>query len=254
MKKHFSGYLFGLIVAVGGLAAAGSVSAQEASAKESRPVLSLYHVEVKHGHARQWREGIQALKACYTEQKGESGWWTWSRQDGPGTVYTVAVSSPNWADFDKSDDKMRACYSIFDEKVNPHEITVSTQFMRPHRDLFQKASGPIARVTGLVLNDYDKFMEVAKAVTDTSNAEKKAPREWYNTVGGTSDTEDVIIIRRYANFAALDEDDEGLWDMMTRVHGEEKAKELRAQATESIDSSWTYLYEYKPDLSYEPAK
>lgn len=254
MKKHLSGYLVGMMIAASGLAGAGSVSAQEASAAASRPVLTLYHVEVKHGHSRQWSEGIAALKACYAEQKGKHSWWTWARQDGPGVVYTVVAPAANWAVFDSPDEQMRACYSIFDEKVNPHEISVSTRYIRPHKELHQPASGTIARVTGLVLNDYDKFMEVAKAVTDTYKSEKRKPREWYDALGGSSTDEDVLIVRRYANYAAMDADEETNWAMMKRVHGEEKANALRAQSRETIDGSWTYLYEFKPELSYEPAK
>lgn len=254
MNKHLTKHLVGLMVAIGGLTAAGAALAQEAEKAESRPVLSLYHIEVKHGQADAWREGVKALKACYTEQKGERAWWAWQRQNGRGTVYTVVTASPNWADFDKQDAQMRACYPIFGEKMSPHEITVTTQFMRPHADLHQQATGSIARVSGLLLNDTAQFMEVAKAVTETQKAEKMAPREWYDPVGGDSDSEDIMVIRRYANYAEMDADEEGLWPMMTRVHGEEKANALRAQANESIDSGWSYIYEYKADLSYEPAE
>ena len=253
MRKHHLSYLAACAIALGGLAAASAAQAQ-ADAEKSRPVLSLYHVEVKHGESRAWREGVKALKDCYGEQKGERSWWTWERQNGRGTLYTVVLSSPSWADFDNQDPNMRACYTIFDEKMSPHEVSVTTQFMRPNSDLHQPGTGPVARVTGLTLNDYDKFMEVAKAVTETQKAEKAAPREWFDNMAGANGEEDVLVIRRYDNYAGMDAEEEGLWAMMTRVNGEEKSKAWRAQAREAIDAGWTYIYEYKADLSYEPTK
>ncbi len=253
MNANLSRQLLTLVIALGGLCAAAGALAQDAEKAESRPVLSLYHIEIEHGQNRAWREGVKALKDCYTEQKGERAWWTWQRQNGRGTVYTVVVSSPNWADFDTQDEKMRACYTIFDEQMSPHETAVTTQFLRPNK-LHQQASGGIARVTGLTLNDYNTFMEVAGAVTETQKAEKAPPREWYDNMGGANGDEDVVIIRRYDNYAGMDEVEENLWAMMTRVHGEEKSGAMRDKVRSTIDSAWTYIYEYKADLSYEPAE
>ena len=253
MNVYSKTKLLALTVAI--IVPLGTALAEEEKAKPTPPIITLVEVQIKHGERMAWSEGVKAFKACYEEQGGEQHWWTWRRVGGKGTVYTVVLADANWAAFDEDDEKMQPCYPIMMEKMMPHEVSVSETFVRPNLDFSRPISGPVARVTGLMIDDYRAFMEVATVVNKTLKDENAGrPIEWLEPQIGAADDPDWYLVSRYENWAAMDVEVEGIWKVMERVHGEEKTAEMRAKVTAAIAGSDSYLYELSPGLSHLPAR
>lgn len=226
------------------------VQAQEA---EKGFILSMTELTIKPGHDNQFREGVKAWKACYLESGGEWTWNMWRRINGEGNVYVLTSSMGNWAEMDETDDSGTDCRNLVRDLINPHVESSESNFARFMPD-FSKSypnPDPIIWVNYWQVNNWRKFREMAKEVTDEVAKAEGAPRGfWYSVIGGGKDTPDFFVATPFADFAAMDVDRENVWTIYENVNGKKKRDEMQAAIREITDASWSYLFRLDADISH----
>lgn len=231
-------------------------STAQAQGTEKGFLLSMTEFTIKNGHDMQFREGVKAWKACYIENKGDWTWNMWRRVNGEGNVYILTSRMANWAEMDKTDESGKNCRDIGRELINPHIESSVDNFARFMPD-YSKAypnTDMVLWVTYWQVNNGTKFREIVKEVTEsTKKAEGSSRGYWYSYMGGSKDAADFFVATPFANFAALDVENENVWNIYEKAHGKEKRDQLQIEFRESIKDSWSYILSRQKELSHNPA-
>jgi hypothetical protein len=64
---------------------------------------------------------------------------------------------------------------------------------------------------------------------------------WYDVIGSSSNEPDYFVVTHYDNFAAMDEDRTGPYNVVKEQAGEERADELWDQFGDSLKDDWEYF-------------
>jgi hypothetical protein len=254
--KTISVQMRNLLIAVMFFAAStpftNGVDAQET---ERGFILSMTEFTIKPGHNNQFREGVKAWKACYLENEGEWTWNMWSRVNGEGNVYVLTSAMGNWAEMDDSTDEAgMKCRDIGRDLINPHVESAENNFLRFLPEYSKTYPNPdqVLWVTYWQVNNWSKFREIVKEVTDETAKAEGAPRGyWYRAMGGSKDAADFLVATPFANFAALDVERESAMNIYEKAKGKEKRDEMQAAWREVTDVAWSYIYRLAVDLSHQ---
>jgi hypothetical protein len=94
------------------------------------------------------------------------------------------------------------------------------------------------------------FSEVVKDVSSTVANKEGEPRgQWYGIMGGDEDEADYMVVSSYPNYAALDVDEDGPFEVYEQVHGEKKANAMREKWRNAVDAGWSYIWELNTEMS-----
>jgi hypothetical protein len=235
------------------LAVPFTAAAQEEAANQ---MLSLLELQVKAGHDSDLRAGIAAWKECYVENEGDGSWNLWRRQQGQGTVYVAAFTMKNWGDLDTPDEAARNCQDVAREKITPytHAEGTTSSYVRLMPDISRSAPvGDVIWVSNFRAEDSRLMMEVArKVVAAIKEVEGDSRGYWYSVMGGDENAADYFVVTPFENFAALEQERDEVWEVVTKVRGEEESERLRNGFMESLDNSWAYLFRRDSELSHNP--
>jgi hypothetical protein len=240
-----------LFIAVSTLFSNG-VQAQET---EKGFILSMTEFTIKPGHDMQFREGVKAWKACYLKNGGDWTWNVWHRKNGEGNVYVLTSGMANWAEMDETDEAGMKCRDLSRELINPHVESAESNFARfiPEFSKSYPNPDPVLWVSYWQVNNWRKFREIIKEVTDETAKAEGAPRGfWYSVMGGSKDSPDFFVATPFANFAAMDVERENVMTIYEKAHGKEKRDEMQAAFREITDASWSYIFKLDADLSHNP--
>jgi hypothetical protein len=216
-------------------------------------ILSMTEFTIKPGHDFEFREGIKAWKECYLENGGEWSWRIWQRVQGEGNVYILASSMSNWAEMDESGDEAgKECRDLARELINPHIESAKYNLARYMPDISKKnpMEYDVIWVTNWTVKDGWKFQNTVKEITNIiRDVEGDTRGYWYNVMGGAVDEADYFVVDPYKNFAAMDEERDGVWALVEKSKGEKKKDELRQNFMDSVDKAWAYIYTREKELS-----
>ncbi|WP_194775258.1 hypothetical protein [Pararhodonellum marinum] len=230
------------------------MSSLTAQTEQLGPLLSVSEFTVKPGHEMQFREGVKAWKACYLENNGDWTWRLWQRQQGPGNVFTLASNMVNWAEMDKADEAGKNCQDLVRTLINPHIESGSNHISRfqPESSITAPLSGDIIRVAFYKLNPQNghKMMETVKEVLAIRKSANIEPLGyWYQWLTSDPESPNYHHVMPYTDYAAMDIQQEGVWDTVEKNAGKEKRDELQAAFRSSLENSWIYIYKLDKDLS-----
>lgn len=220
-------------------------------------LLNMSEITVKAGHNSQFKEGVMSWKKCYKDNEGEFKWSMWRRVQGKGTVYTMTSRMANWAEMDESNDEAgKKCRMKVVDLIIPHVESVEYNIARRMPDI-SKSSSSLPEDTKLVwvynvkVDNYDSFMETVKEVESAiKKAEGDVRGTWYSVIGGGPHVSDFFVTVPFKNFAALDEDRDGVWKVYEKDKGKSKADALKEKFRASVSKDWSYMYSLIDDLSY----
>lgn len=252
-KLSIANFVFAFVFIVASTLFSKGIQAQEA---EKGFILTMTEFTVKGGHDTQFREGIKAWKACYLENGGDWTWNMWRRMNGEGTVYVLTSSVDKWAEMDETDEAGSECRELAIQLINPHVESVERNLARfmPDYSKSYPNPDPILWVGYWQVNNWTKFRDIVKDVTDVVAKEEGAPRGfWYSVMGGSKDTPDFFVATPFADFAAMDVDSENVWTIYENEQGKKKRDETQAAFREVVDASWSYLFKKAEDLSHSPS-
>lgn len=214
---------------------------------------NLTHIKVKMGHEPQFAEGVKMYNKCYSENGGEDTWSFWSRVQGKGSVYAVTSRMANWAEMDEeSDDASKKCRSIFPIFVLPHMEETYSSITSFIPEISNDSSDPMDKVwvTYFKVTNGTDFWEVIKSLSEQiKKVEGDERGYWYSFAGGSKDSPDYMVAWPFNKYADLDKDMDGVWKIYENEHGKKKTEEMRTKFRNSLDDSWSYIYDQSDDMS-----
>ncbi|WP_324719917.1 hypothetical protein [Salinimicrobium sp. HB62] len=217
-------------------------------------LLNVSELTIKPGHDEQFNEGVKRYKSCYQENNGEETWNIWKRIQGAGNVYVLTSTMENWAEMDDESEEQadRQCRDIVREFIWPHIESSNYSIARsmPEISASPGENMQLVWVTFFDVENTSDFREVVDAVSSAFKDAEGEPRGyWYAYMGGAADAPNYMVSVPFENFAELDVERDGPWDVLTKKHGEARAGEMRNKLRNSVDDIWSYLYQLKEDLS-----
>ncbi|MFC0445357.1 hypothetical protein ACFOD1_07515 [Pseudidiomarina halophila] len=249
MKKF---YLLTTLVFSFALFASPTVSADDH--EENSFYLSISELSVKLGHTDAFMEGVKAVRACYQEAGSKEPWSIWHRVQGPGTVFVVTSTYKNWQGFFAENEVGETCRSVVHDEIVPHIDSTYHQMasFMPDWSNIESPSGNFVAVFNFKVSDYELFEATVTAVEEGLKDDGGPGAAWYYVVGGR-DQADFFVVEYFADPAALDADDPGVWKRLEAAVGKEKADKLRHDFRASVSEWWSYMYALHEDLSYTPS-
>lgn len=210
--------------------------------------------KIKQGHSAQFIDGVKKWKECYSEAGGENEWNFWRRVQGEGTVYGVTSFMDNWAEMDEeSDDAGKSCASIVMNFIRPHVETVSYEMAKTLPDWSKQSNTEdmkLAWVTYFKVDNGGDFSDVIKEISLTMKDVEGEPRGyWYRMTGGDRNAADYFVSTIYSSYSELDLDIDSPYEMYVKAKGEKKAEEMSKIWDDAGVESWSYIWEYKPEMS-----
>lgn len=235
------------------LVTVGAIQNTWAQDNEESVIMSLTEFTIKPSHNTQFREGVKTWKECYLEHEGEWNWYMSRRVQGTGNVYALRSYMENWAEWDDaSDEAGKACQNLAVNLINPNVEKATTHLSRTIPSI-SKASGTPGDVVNVMyvrVKNGTLFRETVREVTSAiRDAEGDAREWWYREIGGGLDAPHYSAVTPYENFAAMDEERDGVWTVVENELGEEKRAELQNNFRESVDEIWSYMWRNDKELS-----
>lgn len=218
-------------------------------------LLNLSEITVKPGHEAQFVEGVKSWKECYLENEGEDKWSMWRRVQGEGSVYTMTSNMANWAEMDEEGDAAgKECRMIVVNFIMPHVKSVHYNIARSVPKVSRKDGMPtdteLVWVYNAKTSNSTDFKECVDELTSTiKKAEGDSRGTWYDVQGGSPEVADYFVAIPFKNFADLDVDRDGIWEVYKKANGKSKTDALRAKMRASISSDWSYIYTLNKELS-----
>lgn len=217
-------------------------------------LLNVSELRIKPGHDEQFTQGVEKFKACYQENQGTDKWNIWKRLQGDGNVYVLTSTMENWAEMgeDSEEQADKECRNIVRESIWPHIESSSYSIARYMPDLSKSPSDDtrLVWVTFFDVKNSSDFRETVKEVSSVIREMRGEPMGiWYEYMGGGIGAPDYMVSVPFKNYAELDVERDGPWDMMEKKHGKAKTEEMRNKFRSSMNEAWSYLYTLKEDLS-----
>jgi hypothetical protein len=220
---------------------------------DSSNIINLTHIEVKIGHEAQFAEGAKMYNKCYSDNDGEGKWNFWRQVQGTNTVYAVTDMMESWAEMDDENDEARnKCRSLFPNFILPHIEEMNYMITETMPDISNDSTEPKDKVwvTYFRVKNSSDFMSVIKAISgEIKKAEGDERAYWYSVAGGSATSADYMVVWPFDKYADLDKDMEGVWKIYENAHGKKKTEAIRTKFRNSVDNSWSYMYDKSDDMS-----
>jgi hypothetical protein len=225
------------------------------SQNKETQLMTLSEFTIKQGHTAQFLDGVKKWKECYMENEGAENWNFWKRVQGDGVVYGLTGVMENWAEMDdeSEDGAGQKCYGIVTNFIMPHvektKTGITQTVPRWSRTNTDEEMG-VVWVTYMRVKDPMLFTKVVTEVNNTiAETEGEKRGYWYQFMGGDENDADYMISEVLPNYAALDEEYVNPFKAYIGIKGEKKGMEMYAQYMNSIDASWSYVWELDKELS-----
>ncbi|RUO57918.1 hypothetical protein [Pseudidiomarina insulisalsae] len=217
--------------------------------------LSMSEVQVKLGHSTAFLDAVKAWKSCYEGAGGTSPWNIWRRLQGESNTFVLTSSHKNWQAFFAEDEASKACESVAREQIVPHmeKACFHVASFIPEWSDSSDASSSYVAVYNFKVRDYRLFDSTVEAIEKAIDDDGGTDAFWYYGMGGR-DQADYFVVETFADTAALDADDPGVWKRLEAAVGEEKKNKLQSDFMKSVDEWWSYLYIRLEEVSYSGAE
>lgn len=221
--------------------------------EQESQILQMFELKIKMNQGQKFSEGMKKWKDCYLENKGVDTWNVWNRVQGESGVVAVTFYMDKFAEMDEGPEEAdTACQEIFRNDVFPYVESMQRNMATTMPAISRSPStdNQVVWVTFFSTNNSTDFNEVVKEVSSTYREVKGEPLGyWYDFVGGGPDAPDYMVSLPYKNYAGLDAEWDGPWDVYEQKHGKDKMTKMRAKFREALKESWAYMYKLNEDLS-----
>jgi hypothetical protein len=216
----------------------------------------------KNGMVKQYEEGRKQKVEWHKQQKDTQGLYVFETITGENTgTYMVARFGQHWTDFDKPSVPDAADLEQYQKLIgNSVEKLVTAYYedlpkwSNPSPDMNNKYTEVISfHVRSGKTDDF------RSAVMRVHEAHQKMNSpfhyEWHHLVDGGPGGLYVLTIE-HANWASFEDNPavKPLRDDLRGAFGEQEAMSVIERLNNSIESSYSEIIEFRPDLSYIPAK
>lgn len=241
------------------LLAAGAVAAQG----QPGTIAGLEFQTPKNGMVKQYEEGRKTKAAWHKEKKDAQALMVYETISGDNTgTYVVGRFGQHWADMDKPSVPDAADLEEYNKVIGAYVEKVVTRYYEymPKISNINMGDGP-AKYSEVVQYHvrYGKGSDFRSAIDRIHEAIQKtkwpATYGWYRLEnGGHGGT--YVLVFPHPNWADF-EDKPGMKpfeDMLKEAFGQPEADSIMHRLDESIDGSYSDIAQFRPDLSYIPAK
>lgn len=216
-------------------------------------ILNLTEFTVKFGHNSNFTDGVKKWNKCYKENDGKETWNVWHRLQGKGNVYVMASRVNKWAEMDESDPAGKACAAIAISSIIPHIESAEYNTARPMPKISKKdplGENTIVWVNSFTIKNSLVFNEIIEEVTAAVKAEEGSFRAyWYRNMAGEG--MNYFVSTPFKDFADMDKERAGVWEIYEKAHGKAKTKEIREKFYAVLKNSSSYTYTLEKDLSMQ---
>ena len=217
----------------------------------------------KNGMVKQYEDGRKQKVEWHKQQKDTQGLFVFQILTGERTgTYMVARFGQHWAAFDKPSVPDADDLAQYQKLVGSSVESLVTSYWED----MPKWSNP---TPGMAPGKYvevitfhiryghgDDFRSAVQRVADArQKMNSPAHYEWHRLVnGGPGGT--FAITYDHANFASFEDDPavKPLRDDLRAAFGEQEAMSVIERLNSAIESTSSELFQFRPDLSYIPAK
>ena len=216
----------------------------------------------KSGMVKQYEDGRKAKVEWHKQQKDKDALFVSEVLTGENTgSYIVGRFGMHWADMDKPSVSDAADLEQYRKVVGPYVEKLTTSYY----EYLPKWSNPSTDMSPKYIEIVSFHIRYGKADDFRSAVEKvveanqklKVPYHysWYRlTNGGPGGT--YVLTTEHANWASFEDDPavKSLRDRLREVFGEQESMSVVERLNGAIESTYSYLIQPRPDLSYMPAK
>jgi hypothetical protein len=216
----------------------------------------------KNGMVKQYEEGRKKKAAWHKQQNDDQGLFVFETLTGDRTgTYIVGRLGVHWADLDKpkvSDAADLAQYQTLVgasvEKLVTSYWEFQPKWSNPPTDMNGKYTEVITFHIRYGHGD-DFRSAVARAAEARQKTNSQAHYSWYRLVSGGPGGTFVVTIE-HANWASMEEDPaiKSLREDLRTAFGEQEAMSVIERLNSSIEGTYSEIIQFRPDLSYIPAK
>jgi hypothetical protein len=247
-----------LCVAAVMLTAAVSGYAQE----KPNTIAAIEFQTPKNGMVKQYEEGRKQKAAWHKQQNDTQALYVFETLTGEGTgSYLVARFDQHWTDFDKPSVPDSADLEQYQKLIGGAVEKLTASY---YEDLPKWSNPPTdtnAKYTEVITFHvrYGKGDDFRSAVMRVHEAHEKMKSpfhySWHHLVDGGPGGVYVLTID-HANWASFEEDPavKPLREDLRGAFGEQEAMSVIERLNASIESTYSSIIQFRPDLSYIPAK
>lgn len=220
--------------------------------EDKQRIVQTYTFKVDAGHGDAFRDGMKAYWACVKENGGENYWSAWVPVTGPLGEYYYRSQTMNWADMDADSPAGEACGDTFTDQVMPHVASMSSEIETLMPETYIASEGDV-KVVRLISFDFDNTSKAYAMIKDMVAGSEASGRQGILWLGHNTgaDKWDATVAIMNSDFAGLEPDSVGFWDMQAEHHGEEKAMKMRKDwMANTLDSS-SRIVRHAESIGYE---
>lgn len=242
------------------LFAACSLAAQE----KPGTLAALEFQKPKNGMAQQYEAGRKQKAAWHKQQNDPQPLFVWETLSGDDTgTYVVGRFNQHWADFDKPPITDEADMAEFQKVLGNYVESVSARYY----EFMPKVSNP---VSGAMMPSkfeeieifqvrYGKGSDFRSAIARIYEAAQKTKwpfnYEFYELVNG-GELGTYVLSVPHDNWADFEDKPEmkPFRDMLKEAFGQAEADSIVDRIDRSVEKATSEIIQFRPDLSYLPAK
>jgi hypothetical protein len=216
----------------------------------------------KNGMTQQYEAGRKAKVAWHKQQKDTNALWVLRVLTGEDTgSYIVGRSAQHWADFDKpavsdaaDEEEYNKVVAPFVEKRTAAYYETMPKVSNPSPDMNAKYTS--VTVFQIRYAKTDDFRSAIARIYDAAQKTKWPVHYFWQRLANGGHGGTYVLLVDHANWASFDEDPnvKPLRDMLRDAFGEQEAMSVIERLNGSIESSYSEIVQFRPDLSYIPEK
>ena len=216
----------------------------------------------KNGMVKQYEDGRKQKVEWHKQQKDTQGLYVFQILTGERTgTYMVARFGQHWADFDKPSVPDADDLAQYQKLVGGSVESLVTSYWEDMPTWSNPSTGMNGKYVEVVtfhvrFGHADDFRSaIARAMEARRKMNSPSHYSWHRLVNGGPGGTFAITYDR-ANFASMEDDPaiKPLRDDLRAAFGEQEAMSVIERLNSSIESTYSELFQFRPDLSYLPAK
>ncbi|HVP54565.1 MAG TPA: hypothetical protein VMU45_06160 [Candidatus Eisenbacteria bacterium] len=217
----------------------------------------------KNGMVKQYEDGRKQKAAWHKQQNDPQALYVWETLTGDDTgTYIVGRLNQHWADFDKPPIPDQADIDEYNKVISSYVEALTARYYA----LLPKVSNPgqstptdkFAEIVTFQVR-YGKGSEFQSAIARVTEAAQKTkwPVDyiWYKLASG-GNTGTFVLVLPHKTWADFEDkpDTKPFRDMLKDAFGGAQADSIIDWINESVESESAQIIQFRPDLSYLPAK
>ena len=236
--------------------------ALSAAAQEPGTIAAIELQTPKNGMLKQYEDGRKQKVEWHKQQKDSQGLFVFQILTGDHTgTYMVARFGQHWADFDKPSVPDADDLAQYQKLIGGSVEGLVTSYWEdlpkwsnPSKDMNGKYTEVITFHVRFGHGD-DFRSAIARAAEARQKMNSQSHVSWHQLVNGGPGGTYVLTIER-ANWASMADDPaiKPLRDDLRAAFGEQEAMSVIERLNSSIESTYSELMQFRPDLSYIPGK